>query len=157
MQVWLDRGANISYDISWEPHKLIFMRAEEARRDEDLFSMLSAPEEERCPFDIPSSCCFSVPELMARRGDVISFSDFWSFGADDRQVAAISAALRGDLEMFKDICDSDDCSVFNRSGVGVEDSNLSDLFKYWTLHEYAELAFLRASRDSIRHPNLHPV
>ena len=55
--------------------------------------------------------------------DVISFSDFWSFGADDRQVAVTSAALRGDLEIFKDICDSDDCSVFIFSGVGVEDSN----------------------------------
>ena len=119
--------------------------------------MLSAPGGERCPFDMPSSCCFSVPDVAAQRGDVVSFSDFWSFGADDRCAAVASAALRGDLEMLKDICDSDDCSIFISPGVGVEEANLPDVFEHWTLREYVELAFLRAATGSIRHQNLHSV
>ena len=77
-----------------------------AQGDEDLFSMPSAPEMERRPFNMPSSYYFSVADVAVQRGDVISFSDFWSFGADDRCAAAASAALRGDLDMLEDICDS---------------------------------------------------
>ena len=51
-----------------------------------------------------------------------------------------SAALRGDLEMFKDICDSDDCSIFISPGVGVEEANLSGFSNFglfvdmWSWH-----------------------
>ena len=106
---------------------------------------------------MPSSCCFSVPGVAAQRGDVVSFSDFWSLGADDRCAAVAIAALRGDLEMLKDICDSDDCSIFISPGVGVEEANLPDVFEHWTLREYVKLAFLRAATGSIRHQNLHSV
>ena len=54
-----------------------------------------------------------------------------------------SAALRGNLEILKDICDSDDCSIFISPGVGVEEANLPDVVEHWTLREYVELAFLR--------------
>ena len=95
--------------------------------------------------------------MAAQRGDVVSFSDSWSFGADDRCAAVVSAALRGNLEMLKDICDSDGCSNCIRPGVGVEEANLPDVFEHWTLREYVELAFLRASTGSIKHQNLHSV
>ena len=68
-----------------------------------------------------------------------------------------SAALRGDLEMLKDICDSDDCSIFISPGVGMEEANLPDVFEHWTLREYVELAFLLAATGSIRHQNLRSV
>ena len=105
IQAWLDRGAGTSYGTPWEPHKLAFVWAEGAQGDEDLLSMLSAPGKERCLFDKQPSYCFSVPEVAAQRGDVVSYADFWSFGADDqgRGAAVASAALRRDLEMLKDI------------------------------------------------------
>ena len=74
-------------------------------------------------------------------GTLFPFSDFWSLGADDRCAAVASAALRGNLEMLKDICDSDDCSIFIRPGVGVEEANLPDVFEHWTLREYVCLHF----------------
>ena len=86
-----------------------------------------------------------------------SFSEFWSFGADDRCAAAASAALRGDLEMLKDICDSDDCSIFISPGVGMEETNLPDVLEHWTLREYVELAFLRSATGSSRCRNLQSV
>ena len=72
-------------------------------------------------------------------------------------IAVASAALRGDLEMLKDICDSDNCSIFLSPGVGVEEANLPDEFEYWTLREYMELAFLRAAIGSSRRRNLQSV
>ena len=75
-QAWLDRGVDTSYGAPWEPHTSAFTWAEEAQGDEGLLSMLSAPGGERCPFDMPSSCCFSAPDVAAQRGDVVSFSDF---------------------------------------------------------------------------------
>ena len=106
VQAWLDRGADTSYGAPWEPHKSAFTWTEEAQGYEDLLSMLSAPGGERCLFDQQPSYCFSVPEVAAQRGDIVSFSDFWSLGADDqgRGAAVASAALRGDLAMLKDIC-----------------------------------------------------
>ena len=86
-----------------------------------------------------------------------SFSEFWSFGADDRCAAVASAALRGDLEMLKDICDSDDCSIFISPGVGMEETNLPDVLEHWTLREYVELAFLRSATGSSRCRNLQSV
>ena len=62
--------------------------------------------------------CFSVPKVAAQGRDAFSFSEFWSFGADDRCAAVASAILR-DLEMLKGICDSDDCSIFISSGGGL--------------------------------------
>ena len=76
---------------------------------------------------------------------------------DDRCAAAVSAALRGDLEIFKDICDSDDCSIFISPGVGVEEANLPDILEYWILREYVELAFLRVAIGSSRRRNLQSV
>ena len=54
-----------------------------------------------------------------------SFSDFWSFRADDqgRGVAVASAALSGDLKRLKDIFESDDCSI------------LPDVLEHWTLRK----------------------
>ena len=75
-QAWLDRGVDTSYSAPWEPHKSAFTWAEEAQGDEDLLSMLSAPGGERCLFAMPSSCCFSAPDVAAQRGNVVSFSDF---------------------------------------------------------------------------------
>ena len=85
------------------------------------------------------------------------FSEFWSFGADDRCAAVASAALRGDLEMLKDICDSSDGSIFISPGVGVEEANLPDVLEHWTLREYVELALLRAATGSSRRRNLQSV
>ena len=39
-------------------------------------------------------------------GTLFPFSDFWSFGADDSCAAVASAALKGDLEILNDICNS---------------------------------------------------
>ena len=74
--------------------------------------------------------CSSVPKVFAIQhwnvcgwvegGDCFSFSDFWSFGADDRgrSVAVAWAALSDDLERVKDIFESDDCSIcVQRPGV----------------------------------------
>ena len=63
--------------------------------------------------DKQPSYCFSVPGAAAQRGDVVSFSDFWSFEADDqgRGAAVASAALRGDLEMLKNIFESNGCTT----------------------------------------------
>ena len=49
--------------------------SEEAQGDEDLLPMLSAlgGERKRCPFDMQSSCYFAVLEVVAQRGDVVSF------------------------------------------------------------------------------------
>ena len=73
---------------------------------------------ERCLFDKQPSYCFSVPKVAAQRGDVVSLSDFWSFGADDqgRGAAVASAALRGDLEMLKGIFEPNDCTIFISPG-----------------------------------------
>ena len=99
-----------------------------------------------------------TPKVAAQRRDAFSFSEFWSFGADDRCAAVASAALMGDLEMLKDICDSDDCSIFDSPGVGVEETNLPDVLEHWTrLREYVELAFLRAAIGSSRRQNLQSV
>ena len=117
--------------------------AEEAQADEGLLSMLSAPAGEWRPFEKQPSYCFLVPKVAAQRRDVFSFSESWSFGADDRCAAVASAALRGDLEMFKDICDFHYCSIFISPGVGVEEANLPDVLEHWTLGDYVELAFLR--------------
>ena len=68
-----------------------------------------------------------------------------------------SAALRDDLEMIKDICDSDNCCIFISPGVSVEEANLPDGLEYWTLREYVELAFLRAAIGSSRRRNLQSV
>ena len=68
-----------------------------------------------------------------------------------------SAALRGDLEMLKDIFESNDCTIFISPGVGAEEANLPDVLEHWTLREYVELAFLRAATGSIRRQNLHSV
>ena len=97
--------------------------------------------------------------MAAQRGDVVSFSDFWSFGADDqgRGAAVASAALSGDMEMLKDIFESNDCAIFISPGVGVEEANLPDVFEHWILREYVELAFLRAATGSSRRQNLHSV
>ena len=46
-----------------------------------------------------------------------------------------SAAWRGELEMLKDTCDSDDCSIYISPGVGAEESNLQDVLEHWTLRE----------------------
>ena len=77
--------------------KSAFRWTEEAQADEDLLSRLNAPAGEWRPFDKQPSHCFSVPEVAAQRGEVVSFSVFWSFGADDqgRGAAVASAALRG--------------------------------------------------------------
>ena len=53
------------------------------------------------------------------------------------------AALRGDLEMLKDTCDSSDGSIF--ISPGVEEANPPDVLEHWTLREYVELALLRAA------------
>ena len=95
--------------------------------------------------------------MAAQRRDVFSFSEFWSFGADDRCAAVASAALRGDLEMLKDNCDSDDRAIFISPGVGVEEANLPDVLEHWTLREYVELACLRAAAGSSRRRNLQSV
>ena len=158
VQAWLDRGVDISKGIPWEPLKSAFRWAEEAQADEDLLSILSAPAGEWCPFEKqPSYYCSyycSVPKMAAQRRDVFPFSEFWSFGSDDRCAAAASVALRGDLEMVKDICDSDDCSIFISPGVNVEEVNLPDILEDWTLREYVELAFLLAATGSSRRRNL---
>ena len=52
--------------------------------------------------------------------------------------------------------ESDDRSIFIQRP-GVEEANLPDVFEHWTLHEYVELAFLRAARGSIRRHNLQAV
>ena len=111
----------------------------------------------RCLFEKQRSYCFSVPKVAAQRRDVFSFSEFWLFGADDRCAAVASASLRGDLEMLKDICNSDDCSIFISPGVSVEEANLPDVLEHWTLCEYVELAFLRAGTGSSRRRNLQSV
>ena len=84
----------------------------------------------------------SVPEVASQRRNGLSFSDFWSFGADDqgRGVAVASAALRGDFERLKDIFESHDCSIFIQRP-GVEEANLPDVLEHWTLREYAEWHF----------------
>ena len=76
--------------------------------------MLSAPGKERCLFEKQPFYRFSVPEVAAQRGDVVSFSDCWSFGPDDqgRGAAVASSAVRGDMEMLKDIFESNDCTIF---------------------------------------------
>ena len=131
MQAWLDRGADTSKGTPLEPLKSVFGPRRLRRADEDLLSMLSAPAGEWCPFKQPSYC-FSVPKVAAQRRDVFSFSEFWSSGADDRCAAMASAALRGDLEMLKDTCDSDDYTIFISPGVGVEEANLPDVLEHWT-------------------------
>ena len=158
VQAWLDRGADTSKGTPWEPMKSAFRWAEEAQADEALLSMLSVPAGEWCPFTKQPSCCFSVPEVAAQRGDVVSFSDFWSFGADDqdRGAAVASAALRGDLEMLNDTFESDDCSIFNQRP-GVEEANLPDVLEHWILREYVELALLRAATGLSRRRNLQSV
>ena len=157
VQAWLHRGADTSKGTPWGPLKSAFRWAEEAQADQDLLSMLSAPAWEWCPFEKQPSYCFSVPKVAAQRRDVFSFSEFWSFGADDRCAAVASAALRGDLEMLKDICHSDDCSILFSPGVGVEEANLPDVLEHWALREYVELAFLRAATGSSRRRNLQSV
>ena len=89
--------------------------------------------------------------VAAERGDVVSFSNFWSFGADDqgRGAAVASAAVRGDLEMLKDIFASDDCTIFVSPGVGVEEANLPDVLEHWTLREYVE-AGISACCDRVK-------
>ena len=59
--------------------------------------------------------------------------------------------------MLKDICDSDDCSIFISPGVGMEAANLPDVLEHWTLREYVELAFLRVATGSSRRWNLQSV
>ena len=61
--------------------------------------------------------------------DRLSFSDFWSFGADDqvRSVAVASAALNGDLERLKDNFKLNDCSVFIQRP-GVEEAIICQIF-----------------------------
>ena len=89
-------------------------------------------------------------------GDIISFSDFWPFGADDSDcgIAEISAALRDDLEMMKDIFESYDCGIFSNPDKHVEEVDLSDILEYWVLREYMELIFLRIMIGSIRYQNM---
>ena len=87
VQAWLDRGADTSKSIHWEPLKSAFRWAEEAQADEDLLSMWSAPAGEWCPFEKQPSYCFWVPKVAAQRRDVFSFSEFWSFGAHHRCAA----------------------------------------------------------------------
>ena len=88
---------------------------------------------ERCLFDKQIFYCFSVPEVAAQRGDVVSCSDFWPFGADDQGhgAAVTSAALRGDLQVLKDIFESNDCSIFISLGVGMEEANLPDVLGHF--------------------------
>ena len=147
VRAWLDRGADTSYGTLWEPLKSAFRwDAERSRGEWRLF--------EKQP-----SYCFSVPEVAAQRGDFFSFSDFWSFGADDqgRGAAVASAALSGDSERLRDIFESDGCSmVIQRPGVE-EANNLPDVLEHWTLREYVELAFLRAATGSSRRHNVHSV
>ena len=119
--------------------------------------MLSAPAGEWCPFEKQPSYCFSVPKAAAQRRDVFSFSEFWSFGADDRCAALASAAWQGDLEMLKYICDSDDWSIFFSPGVGVEEANLPDVLGHWTLREYVGAGILRAATGSSSRRNLQSV
>ena len=102
---------------------------------------------------------FAIPKVFVMQplnvcgwlegADCFSFSDFWSFGADDpgRSVAVAWAALSGDLERLKDIFESDDRSIFIQRP-GVEEANLPDVLEHWTLREYVELAFLHAARGS---------
>ena len=111
-----------------------------------MLSMLRAPAGIRvCPrSDFSRS---SVPEVASKHRNGLSFSDFWSFGADDqgRGAAVASAALRGDLERLKDIFESHDCSIFIQRP-GVEEANLPDVLEHWTLREYAEWHFARRKR-----------
>ena len=46
----------------------------------------------------------------AHYGDIFSFVDFWSFGADDRDrgIAEISTILNDDLEILQNIFESND-------------------------------------------------
>ena len=159
VQAWLDRGADTSYGTPWEPHKSAFAWAEEAQGDEDLLSMLGAPGGN-------GACSISnlliVSQLQRWRlsaGMMFPFPTSGRFGADDqgRGAAVASAALRGDLEMLKDIFELNDCTIFIGPGVGVEEANLPDVLEHWTFREYVELAFLRAATGSIRRQNLHSV
>ena len=57
--------------------------------------------------------------------------------------AVASAALRGDLEMLKDIIESNDCTIFISPGVGVEEASLPDVLEQWPLGEYPEYELLK--------------
>ena len=157
MQIWLARGADPSKGAPWEPLKSTCREAEEAQGDEDLLSILSAPAGEWRPFEKQSSFWVSILESAVQRRDDFSCSEFWSCRADDRRAAAASVALRGKLQLLKNIWDSDDCSIFINPGVNVEEANLSDDLEYWILHEYAELVFLRAATASNRRRNLQSI
>ena len=110
----------------------------------------------------PSSS--SVPVLAVQRRNVctqtagddrLSFSDFWSFGADDQGRRSQCCGGFGgperrlDLERLRDIFESDDCSIFFQHP-GVEEANLPNVLEHWTFREYVELVSLRAARGSSR-------
>ena len=99
----------------------------------------------------------SIPKLATQHRDIFSFSEFWSFGADDRLIGANSASLRDDLEIFKDICDSDDYSIFINASMNAEEINLSDILEYWILRANMELIFLDATIGLNRRRNLQSV
>ena len=62
---------------------------------------------------------------------IFSFSEFWSFEADDRSIIEMSAISRDHQQIFKDICDSDDYSIFfSNVGADVEEANLPDILEY---------------------------
>ena len=85
-QAWLDRGAGASKGTPWEPLKSALRRAEQAQGDEDLFSILSIPAEEWCPFGKQPSCCFSIPKVVSQRRDIFPFP---SSGRLGRMIAVL--------------------------------------------------------------------
>ena len=99
VQTWLDRGADSSYGTSCEPRNV-------AREDPGGRGSIFNAE---CSRDGIASVRYAIFSLFlgcrCGEGTLLLFPIFGSFGADNRCAAATSGALRGDLEMFKDICD----------------------------------------------------
>ena len=149
LQAWLDQGVDASKG-TWELLKSAFRLAEEAQGGRGFAFNVECSSWGMVPVREATFLLFFGSKGGGSAQGCFSFSEFWSFGADDRCAAVASAALRGDLDMLKDICDSDVCSIFISPGVGVEEANLPDVLEHWTLCEYVELAFLRAVAGSSR-------
>ena len=69
----------------------------------------------------------------------------------------ISTTLRNELEILKDIFESNDSIISINPGAIVEEINLSDILEYWILRESAELIFVRVVLRSIRRQNLYSI
>ena len=81
--------------------------------------------------------------MTVQRGDIISFSDFWSFGIDDqaRRAAGDSAVLREALEILKDIFESNNYDIYIYFDVDIEEADMTDILENWIFQENMKLIF----------------